>query len=796
MIKRLKNMPLAAFASVIIGFALTAPLYARKGAASPFGPTGIHGELHPGWPKNPVAIKVSGTGEGSPAEGKLKEGDIIVGIGDEKFPLDPRISLGLAIDRAETVASGGRLPLLLEDGRKVTIKLPALGTYSPTAPYDCPKTDKIIEQAVETILKRQQDPRNKIGRSPTRTDLLGLMATGEQDCIELVGKLLIEERVIDVDPAKIKGLFEGGPDMGLVSWGWGYNLITLGEYYLLTKDDRVLQMMRPVAIGLARGQDVSGCWGHRMVTEAHGGRLPGYAQINQPSISCFMGLLIARKCGIQDPILDKAIERSALYVADHAYKGMFPYGVGGPVINFNNNGMAGTAAVCMSLMGKQKEAKYFSQCAATSHDNLLSGHASAFFNPLWTPLGAGLSGPEVTHHFFRNSLWYFNAKRHWEGGFPGVDNVGSFAGQALLMYCLPRKALLITGREADPSIWLSGNEAKSVVMLSQIATDEKSNEELIEAFSHPFPQVANAAARILMNRTGKYVQTQKKDDFSHKIMAVIDNGTAREKSNALAFFGSRKCHSSFAGPCLEKIAAILRDGKEPFVVRLAAAKALGSGAFPEKAKPYYNDVLKLVLEEDRSGTLDDPFRLIDRELGEVLRGICPHPIPAGLVTDKDLFYQVANRLLDHNRQKARSVGMQMLKGIPLEDFSRVSDVFMIAAHNNNPEFQSYHAVHQTVAHGLEVLADLKIEEGLEILVDTVMSPSGKWGFKRRMFYQTLPIYGGNAKACIPKLEQHQNIPGRGKDLKNWENLVKAIEEDKEPQELISLAEAIASGTVK
>jgi hypothetical protein len=87
-------------------------------------------------------------------------------------------------------------------------------------------------------------------------------------------------------------------------------------------------------------------------------------------------------------------------------------------------------------------------------------------------------------------------------------------------------------------------------------------------------------------------------------------------------------------------------------------------------------------------------------------------------------------------------------------------------------------VQDTVAPGIEVLAGLNIKEGLDILLDTVMGP-GKWGFKQKMLYKALPLYGGNAKPYIAK----------SKDTKLWQDLIKPIEADTNPPKLISVEEA-------
>ncbi len=760
------------------------------------GPMGFYAQLQT-WPPPPKeTVTVTHVPDGSPASGKLKPGDVIIGFNNEKIKGYPQPCIGKAIDDAE--AAGGKLSLMLQSGENVVIELPAMGAYSPTAPYQCAKTDKIIAQTAELVLKT-----GKIGQNSTRTDLLGLMATGEKSYIDAVAQAIKADSMLKLTQEEVDGLISGeGKDMGYVGWLWGYNLITLGEYYLLTKDESVLPSIRIHALGLARGQDVSGCWGHRMASAKYNGRLTGYAQMNQPSISNFMALLIARKCGIKDTVLDQAIDRSAAYVSDHVDKGGFPYGVGGPVPeNFNNNGMSGSAAICMSLMGNQEGAKYFSQLAATSYDSLTSGHANSFFNPLWTSLGAGLSGPEVTSQFFRKSLWYFNARRDWQGGFPGANGTGGvYAGQALLMYCLPRKVLLITGREADPSIWVKGEAATAVILRSKQVDGTKSTDDLLKLLDDPFPQVrAQVAKEMWARMRGKSAVCslkggpEKEDSIVPKIVVAIGSGSERSRAAAIACLGG-ECLPAMALPHAGLLGSILRDKKEPHQVRIAAAMALGSPSFREAkaGHPYYNDVLQLVHEPR---TEKDPFNLTDVKLAEALDGICEEPLKEKLVADKALFYKTAERFLDHKRQKGRAVGTSMLRGTPPEDFPLVADKLMHVLGNTDPTYQSYHAVHEVIAPGVEVLADLKIKEGLDLLLETTMNPSGKWGFKSKMIYRALPLYGGNAKPYLAEFEKHPNI-AKGKTVDPWAKLVKDIEADASPGKLITLEEAIKAGKAK
>ena len=79
--------------------------------------------------------------------------------------------------------------------------------------------------------------------------------------------------------------------------------------------------------------------------------------------------------------------------------------------------MSASAAICMSMRDNPEGALFFAKLSATGFDTLEQGHASNYFNPFWTSLGANLAGPEVSKRFFKKSLWYHNLKRNWDGSY-------------------------------------------------------------------------------------------------------------------------------------------------------------------------------------------------------------------------------------------------------------------------------------------------------------------------------------------------------------------------------------------
>jgi Family of unknown function (DUF6288) len=99
-------------------------------------------------------IAITQVEKGSPADGTILVGDVLVGVGGKAFSFDPRTEMGKALTAAETEAGGGKLALTRWRAGKtheVVVKLPVLGSYSATAPYDCPKSKLILEHGCKDL---------------------------------------------------------------------------------------------------------------------------------------------------------------------------------------------------------------------------------------------------------------------------------------------------------------------------------------------------------------------------------------------------------------------------------------------------------------------------------------------------------------------------------------------------------------------------------------------------------------------------------------------------------------------
>ncbi|MDX1679667.1 MAG: DUF6288 domain-containing protein [Akkermansiaceae bacterium] len=734
------------------------------------GPTGLTGAT------GKKEIKITEVDKGSPADGKLKKGDVVIGVNGKKFSGNPRRELAKAINEAEGPAQKGRLVLTLKGGKSAELQLKAYGTFSPTAPANCAKTDALVTAIAERLIADEEglkDDRLPVGH-------LGLMATGEKKYLDYVKASLPKQSWANPDREAMIAVTQGGKDMGLVSWYWGYSLIALAEYQLLTGDKSVLPAIEAYALALSKGQCAAGTWGHRMISTARDGRLPGYSHINQPSLACFIGLNLAQACGISDPELDEAVERCAGFFETYVGKGTIPYGVHDPNSrDFNNNGMSGSAAIAMSLAGNQDAARFFSRQVAADYDRLETGHASYFFNVLWSPLGANVAGPEVTQEYHKRSRWLYTLYRTWDDRFTynGKDHKAiNTDGALLLNYCTPRKVLFITGKDADESIWASREDAMAICDQSQIDYKSQSIDGLLALFGHEAPQVRRRAVWALREREG---------DFLGKVEELIRSGSPLEKDSAIGFFGY-KCPPEWAGPRMELIGGVLRDPEAGMELKQQAASAV-SWHQPH-AKTYYQDMIGLLAAEK-----EDPYGVIEEGLGNAIVIASKNPHADGLVKDKKLFYEAVRRLSRNPRQGARGNAMKMIAHMPAEDFPLVAEEVRMVVRNRNPEFHSYHNPGATLGPGGQVLARLGIEDGIDWAMETLDTADGKHSFKIRAVQSVLQAYGVYSKDAVEIIKADEKLMrsfAGGRFARGWKKILENIDNEQKPTpRLISFEEA-------
>jgi hypothetical protein len=244
---------------------------------------------------------------------------------------------------------------------------------------------------------------------------------------------------------------------------------------------------------------------------------------------------------------------------------------------------------------------------------------------------------------------------------------------------------------------------------------------------------------------------------------MMAKGTPLQREGALEYFGSG-CPVEQVALARDALAAIMRNTAEPMAARAQTACALSG--LGEAAYPYFNDMLRLVIADKP----DDKRGRIDELLGRCLNILCKDPYAEGLVKDKQLFYAVALKLMDHRRTSGRIAGTAMILKLPLEDFHLVADKVQYLIDDKDLTYHSYHNL-GAKTNCIAILASLGIKGGIEAAFATLDDPNGKAGFKIRLIMDVLPRYGAHAKYILPKIKGN-NV---GKFQKQWDKMVEDIE---------------------
>ncbi len=391
-------MALSVFCSHLVGAVqpvVYSPHVAHSAVHMNMGPTGAAVWMR-GYHFQVVAID-----EGSPADGRLEFGDLVIGANDVLFGAETghRRALGNAIEEAE--GSGEALMLHIVRGDQkmdVAIPIPAMGSFADGWPDACDKSKRIVADASRLVLDAQQAN----GRIVTISNVgqtmgaLLLLATGESAYMDAVRRAVYHTASRE---------YAGRPSN---SWSMGYAGIMLAEYYLATGDDSVLEELQGIVDELVRGQMKSGSWGHRSP-----GR--GYGALNQPGVTAALALVLARECGVS--VDETALQRSLDFFSRFAQTGSIAYGDHMPGGSPDNNGTSASGAVLMHLAGRHEDAMAFARSVALYHWGRERGHTGGFWSIMWGPLGAALAGEDALQTFMHEQTWYYNLSRTWQGGF-------------------------------------------------------------------------------------------------------------------------------------------------------------------------------------------------------------------------------------------------------------------------------------------------------------------------------------------------------------------------------------------
>lgn len=708
------------------------------------GPTGLRGWMFCDKLVTTDArqIAITAVDKGSPADGVVEVGDVLLGAGGRPFSFDPRTELGRAITEAETEAGSGKLMLTrwrAGQTSEIRVTIPILGTFSETSPFDCPKSKRILEQGIKTLAERvlQPDYERRTDGIPRSLNALALLAGGGQEHLPLVKR-----------EAQWAANFS---TKSYSTWYYGYVMTFLAEYIMATGDESVLPGLRRLALEAANGQSAVGSWGHKFALPD--GRLSGYGMMNAPGLPLTIGLVLARDAGVKDPEVEKSIELSARLIRFYIGKGAVPYGDHPAwTETHEDNGKCGMAAVLFQLLGEAKGADFFTRMAVASHGNERDGgHTGNFFNVTWSLPAIGQAGPHATgawmHEF---GTWYHDLARRWDGTFPhqgppepdydsykGWDATGAY----LLGYALPLKRIVLTGKKPSVVPQLNHVEAENLIADGSGWTnkDRKSayqkltEAELLTRLGSWSPIVRERAAAELAARKPVPVSA---------IISLLDSPSIEARLGA--------CHAleelkSAAAPAVPMLRQTLQHSD--LWLRVKAADALA--AIGKPALPALPDILARIA----IGPTDEDPRAMEQ------RYLC------GAVFDKML--NDARKLEGVDREKLRAAIARGLENQDGHARSKVSEVYQrlifeeiepllpaICDAVEKPAPSGEMFADGVRLNGLKLLAAHHVEEGIMACADYIRTQN-PWDSQERtpQILEQLLKYGAHAQTVVPKLRE-------------------------------------------
>ena len=690
-------------------------------------------------------IAITRVEEKSPSDGILAVGDVILGVGGKAFCHDPRAEFGKALSVAESETGGGKLTLTRWRAGKsedIILTLPVFGSYSATAPYDCPKSKRILEEGCRALAARMAEPdylKGPTGEPITRSlNALALLASGNPEFLTLIKREAEWAAGFSAD--------------NMQSWRYGYLMMLLAEYIMATGDETVLPGLQRLALETAKGQSGVGSWGHKFAKPD--GRLYGYGMMNSPGIPLTIGLVMSRAAGVKDPAIDLAIERSARLLRFYIGKGAIPYGDHHPwILNHEDNGKCGMASVLFHLLGEPAGTEFFSRMSLASHGpERDTGHTGNFFNMIWAMPGVAHSGPQATGAWMEEfGAWYFDLARRHDGSFfhqgPPEPRNDSYAGwdctgAYLLAYAMPLKKIYLTGKRASAVPQLDSDAAQSVILDGRgwnnkdrdTVHEAMSDERLLERLQNWSPVVRERAA-IAMGR--------RKEAPVERVIAMLaapDLEARYGACQALIFLRSR------GAPAVAALRNTLQE--DDLWLRVKAAEALAAiGAPAMEAVP---QLLELLTRDDSE---KDPrgmqqryltFALFDTRdgmLGSSIEGV-----------DREALYRAVRAGLKNQDGRARGSLGSVYKHLSLEEIRPLLPAILQAITDPAPSGDMF--ADSIRVEGLRLLAEHHIEEGMGALVHYTRDQNPWASQKRTPELMTILLsYGSHAKVVLPELEK-------------------------------------------
>lgn len=736
------------------------------------GPTGARGYFSVDRKRATVYARqayISEVAEGSPADGLLQVGDVLLGIGEDPFESDARVALARAIQVSESELDGRLVLLRWRDGQieAVTIQLEAMPVFSPTAPYDCEKSDRLLDAGARALAE------NGLGRIdlPTHINALALLATGDEAYLPMVREYA--QRVAERDLSQHNGLH---------SWEYAYATLLLAEYYLTTGDEAVYPTLRDQAVEIAEGQSVMGNWGHRFVRPELG-RLGGYGAINSISLPLATAMVLARECGVDEPVVDEAIDRSAAFFRRYVGLGAIPYGdhEANRQYGHDDNGKNSNAAVFFDLLGDEAATAYYRRTAVAAFNaDREQGHTGNFFNILWSMPGVARGGPLATGGYLGEFGWYYDLARDWQHGYRYQGNPEArrenyhgwdCPGAYLLHLALARGELRITGKGPMACEPMTAEEVELALDAGRNLYPEMTDTELTDALLSWSPVVRFEAAKELRSRG-----TTLPDDTAR----LIQSGRV---PNQLAAMGAIEASQSPG------------DAPEADAMFDAAARLVQS----DSAEVQHQAVRALVkLNPRRAAEVllpflagyergDDPmlsqqvvFTLLSDNPGKINRLLSN-------IEDRELVVNAMRQMLEHEDPWVIQRIVRVLGQLPEQESAALMPEIVAAGSHDTPSNIMF--MMDARLSCLELACRHHIAEAMEPLAD--IATLGGWGHPRfaPKALAQLATYGSAAAEYLPQLRESREETLDNENLtEKFDRAIEAIASDDEAPTTVTIEE--------
>jgi len=413
--------------------------------------------------ERPTEFEVAHVMEGSPATGLIEVGDRIIGIGKKNFKTPHTFGYGIGkfgydgpmkefADGLDAAMAGkGVLPLRVTRGDKNSLIKIEVGTkygkYSRNWPFRCQRSEKILEETIAELLKRQKDSGLWHNRPHLNTfavlALLGDDATKHRQPILKAARSMARstDDVIRYE--------------GLDCWKYSLYGIALAEIYLATGEKWIIPELEEIQRWLSKAQISDGGFGHRPAHKPGGN---GYGSICILTMQAKMAWSLMLQCGID--IDESAYEKAHQFVekgTNNIGYVWYADGVGGA--GYADMGRTGAAVLAHALATDRSGYKDFAlksaKCIGNNPDTFSDTHGSPILGMVWTAFGAAMD-PASMRKLFDENRWWFTLSHCSDGSFyyqPNRDNnpqdytaaprLSATAATALIL-TLPKRSLKMT----------------------------------------------------------------------------------------------------------------------------------------------------------------------------------------------------------------------------------------------------------------------------------------------------------------------------------------------------------------